>query len=122
MDDYGWFPTIAAAATLGSILFLIFLVLRTLSPKPKKHIPNQTTDKKKKSKKKGNSRKRDHNQRQQQQHGGPTSSSTSSSEKIIKSFYSSVDKSIPDSINPGDHVDGKAVDENGIDSRADNNI
>jgi hypothetical protein len=62
MDDYGLFPTIAALMTLASLIFLVFIIIRTLSPKPKQAATRQIE--KKKKKKKGNSRKRDHHHRQ----------------------------------------------------------
>lgn len=84
MDDYGLFSTIAAATTLAALVFLVFVVLRTLSPKPKPNV-NPHTEKKKK-KKKGNSRKRDHHH---QRHG----TSLSSSDRIdaLETTISTVD-------------------------------
>lgn len=84
MDDYGLFPTIAAATTLASLLFLAFVVLRTLSPKPKPPVIPHTE--KKKKKKKGNSRKRDHHH---QRHGA--SHSTDSTINVHAAPLPSVD-------------------------------
>jgi hypothetical protein len=96
MNDYGVFSTIAAATTLAALLFLVFIVIRTLSPKPKP--PKLPSSEKKKKKKKGISRKRDHHhhhhhpqQQQQQQYGTSFSLlSSSSSDRIIKTLETSL--------------------------------
>ena len=73
VNDYGVFPTIAAATTLATLLFLVFIVLRTLSPKNRNRSgtnnnnnhnnSNVHHNEKKRRKKKGsnNRHKRDHN-------------------------------------------------------------
>mmetsp|Transcript_4663 Transcript_4663/g.11070 ORF Transcript_4663/g.11070 Transcript_4663/m.11070 type:complete len:592 (+) Transcript_4663:56-1831(+) len=66
VNDYGVFPTIIASATLAAMLFIVFVVLRTLSPKKKtksNHNNNPVNKERKKKKKKGgNARyRRDHN-------------------------------------------------------------
>ncbi|OEU16331.1 hypothetical protein FRACYDRAFT_261206 [Fragilariopsis cylindrus CCMP1102] len=73
VNDYGVFPTIAAATTLATLLFLVFIVLRTLSPKNRNrsgtnHNNNHNNsnvhhNEKKRRKKKGsnNRHKRDQN-------------------------------------------------------------
>ncbi|KAG7338584.1 hypothetical protein IV203_029757 [Nitzschia inconspicua] len=72
MYDYGLIPTVVAATTLACLVFLVFVVFRTLSPKPKPLVNSQTERKKKK--KKGNSRRREY---QQQRHGTAVSSAPS---------------------------------------------
>jgi hypothetical protein len=72
VNDYGVFPTIAAATTLATLLFLVFIVLRTLSPKSRNRSGTNNNNhnnnnvhhnEKKRRKKKGsnNRHKRDHN-------------------------------------------------------------
>lgn len=68
VSDYGVFPTIVAASTFAIMLFLVFIVLRTLSPKNRRSINGTNNhnvhhnEKKRRKKKGGNSRhKRDHN-------------------------------------------------------------
>jgi len=67
VNDYGVFPTIAAATTFATLLFLVFVVLRTLSPKSrpvngtKDHNVHPHNEKKRRKKKGGNARhRRDH--------------------------------------------------------------
>lgn len=57
VHDYGVIPTIAASTTLGTLMFLIFVMLKTLSPRTPKQLPT-LPEKKKKKRKKGNSRQR----------------------------------------------------------------
>ena len=63
INDYGVFPTVIAATTLAAMLFIVFLVLRTLSPKKtknngSKHNNTLQNERKKKRKKGGNARHR----------------------------------------------------------------
>jgi hypothetical protein len=63
LNDYGVFPTIIAAITLAGMFFIVFLVLRTLSPRKTKSISNTHNntlhnERKKKKKKGGNARHR----------------------------------------------------------------
>mmetsp|Transcript_52549 Transcript_52549/g.58744 ORF Transcript_52549/g.58744 Transcript_52549/m.58744 type:complete len:823 (+) Transcript_52549:77-2545(+) len=67
VNDYGVFPTIAAATTFATLLFLVFVVLRTLSPKNRPangtndHNVHPHNEKKRRKKKGGNARhRRDH--------------------------------------------------------------
>lgn len=70
LNDYGVFPTIIAATTLGAMFFLAFVVIRTLSPKrgknySDKHNNTLHNERRKKKKKGGNARHRNnhHNHR-----------------------------------------------------------
>ena len=63
LNDYGVFPTIIAATTLGAMFFLAFVVIRTLSPKKgknysDKHNNTLHSERRKKKKKGGNARHR----------------------------------------------------------------
>jgi len=63
LNDYGVFPTIIAAITLAGMFFIVFVVLRTLSPRKTKSISNTHNntlhnERKKKKKKGGNARHR----------------------------------------------------------------
>ena len=72
VNDYGVFPTIIAATTFAIMVFLVFVVLRTLSPKNRLRDSNNNNnnnnmhnhDKKKKKKKGGTARnRREHHHR-----------------------------------------------------------
>jgi len=63
LNDYGVFPTIIATITLAAMFFIVFVVLRTLSPKKMKSNSNKHNntlhnERKKKKKKGGNTRHR----------------------------------------------------------------
>jgi len=66
LNDYGVIPTIIAAITLATILFIVFIIIRTLSPKKPRNDLNKRNntlhnERKKKKKKGGNARhRRDH--------------------------------------------------------------
>lgn len=73
VNDYGAFPTIIASATLAAMLFVVFLVIRTLSPKKSNsnsnnHNNSHNNERKKKKKKGGNTRHRREHHHHQNHH------------------------------------------------------
>jgi hypothetical protein len=56
VQDFGVIPTIAATATFAALIFLLFVVMKTLSPRKQKRV--STVPNKKKKKKRGHARHR----------------------------------------------------------------
>lgn len=56
VQDFGVIPTIAASTTIAALVFLLFVVIKTLSPRKQKSV--STLPEKKKKKRRGNTRHR----------------------------------------------------------------